>query len=61
MAQGSGAAMSCGVGRRRSVDLVLLWLWYRPAAAGPIRPLDWELAYATGVALKTKKKKGDKG
>ena len=33
----------------------LLWLWYRPAAAALIRPLAWELPYATGVALKGKK------
>ena len=24
---GSGVAASCGVGRRRGSDLVLLWLW----------------------------------
>ena len=36
-------------------DLVLLWLWCRPAAKAQIRPLAWELAYATGVALKRKK------
>ena len=23
-------------------DRVLLWLWHRPAAVGPIRPLAWE-------------------
>ena len=32
-------------------DLALLWLWHRPAATGLIRPLAWELPYATGVAL----------
>ena len=48
----SGIAMSCGVGRRRGSDLVLLWLWRRPAAAPPIRPLAWELPRGTGVALK---------
>jgi len=45
---------------------VLLWLWCRPAAAAPIRPLAWEFPYATGMALskrhvaekKKKKKKG---
>ena len=31
----------------------LLWLWHRPAAAAPIRPLTWELLYTTGAALKT--------
>lgn len=30
---------------------------YRPAAAALIQPLAWELPYATGVALKRKKKK----
>ena len=32
-------------------DLVLLWLWYRPAAVAVIRPLAWE------PPLKKKKKK----
>ena len=36
-------------------DLVLLWLWCRPADAAPIGPLAWETPYATGVALKSKK------
>ena len=49
--------MSCGIGQRLSSDLALLWLWCRPAAATPIGPLAWELAYAEGVALKSKKKK----
>ena len=49
--------MSCGVGRRRSSDLVWLWLWHRPAAVALIRPPAWELPYAGGVALKGKKKK----
>ena len=30
---------SCGVGRRCGLDLVLLWLWHRPAATAPIRTL----------------------
>ena len=37
-------------------DLALLWLWGRLAAAAPIRQLAWELLYAMGVALKSKKK-----
>ena len=41
--------MSCGVGCRYGLDLVLLWLWYRPAAI--------VLNYAMGVALKRQKKK----
>ena len=39
----------------------LLWLWHRPAATDPIRPLAWEPPYVEGAALekakKTKKKK----
>ena len=48
--------MSCGVGRSHSLDLMLLWLWYRLAAVAVIRPLAWELPYAVGAALKRKKK-----
>ena len=33
-----------------------LWLWHRPAAADPIRPLAWELPYAMGAALKKEKR-----
>ena len=47
-------AMSCGVGCRCSSDPELLWLW--PAAIAPIQPLAWELRYATGAAIKKKKK-----
>ena len=39
--------MSCGL------DLALLWLWCRPAAAALIRSLAWELLYALDAALKT--------
>ena len=42
---------------RHSSDPTLLWLWCRSAATAPIRPLDWEPPYASGVALKDKKKK----
>ena len=49
--------MSSGVGHRHSLDMALLWLWGRPAATAMIRPLAQELPYATGVALKRKKKK----
>ena len=31
---------------------MLLWLWHSPAAAALLQPLDWELSYATGAALK---------
>ena len=40
---GSGVAMSYSVGHRSSSDLALLQLWYRPAAAAPIKSLAWEL------------------
>ena len=49
--------MSCGVGRRRSSDLALLWLWYRPAAVAPVGPLAWEPPYVAGAALKRQKDK----
>ena len=52
--------MSCGVGRRGSSDLALLWLWRKLAAIAPIGPLAWEPPNATGVALKKKKKKRKK-
>ena len=48
--------MSCGVGRRHGLDLMLLWLWCRPGAVAPTRSLAWEPLYAMGVALKSKKK-----
>ena len=52
----SRVALSCAVGHRRGSDLVLLWLWRRPAAVAPIRPLAWESPYAVGAGLKKKKK-----
>ena len=48
--------MSCGVGRRRGSDPVLLGLWHRPAAAALIRSLAGELPYAAGAALERKNK-----
>ena len=48
----ASVAMSCGVGHRCGSDSELLWLWYRPAAVAPIRPLAWELLYAKDAALK---------
>ena len=51
-----GIAVSCGVGWGCCSDLVLLWLWYRPAAAASIPPLAWELPYAARAALKDKNK-----
>ena len=50
--------MSCGVGRRRSWDLVLLWLWHRPAAIAPIQTLAWEPPYAASVAPKKERERG---
>ena len=58
--------MTCGVGCGRGWDLVLLWLWRRPAAVAPIRPLAWEPLYAVRAAQemakrqKKKKKKKQK-
>ena len=43
-----------------SLDLVLLWLWCRPAAIAPIRALAWEPPNATDVALKSQKKNTSK-
>ena len=44
--------VSCGVGHRLGLDLVLLWLWQRLAAAALIQFLAWESPYAVGAALK---------
>ena len=52
--------MSCGVGHGCSLDLALLWLWCRLAAAAQIRPLAWKLPYAMGVELKRQKTKTNK-
>ena len=48
--------MSCGIDCRHGLDPVLLWVWYRPEAVALIQPLAQELSYATGAALKRKKK-----
>ena len=48
--------MSYGVRHRRSLDPALLWLWHRLATTAQIGPLAWEPPYATGAALKRKKK-----
>ena len=60
MGQGSGVAVSCGIGRRRGSDPTLLWVWCKPAAVAWIRLLAWEHPYAMGAALKAKKKKKKK-
>ena len=48
--------MSFGVGRRHGSDLVLLWLWHRPGATTPIRPLAWEPPYAARAAQEMAKR-----
>ena len=48
--------ISCDVGQRCGLDLVLLWLWCRPVAVALIQLLAQELPYATDVAMKKKKK-----
>ena len=61
--QGSGTAMSCGVGCKCGSDPPLLGLWCRPAAVAPIRPLAWELAchrYGPKKQNKTKQNKKTK-
>ena len=52
--------MSCGVGCRYGLELVLLRLWHRPATIALIQPLAWELPYAVGLALKKRKRKKEK-
>ena len=50
--------MSCGVGCRRRLDLVFLWLWCRLAAIALIQPLGQGLLpYAFYGPKKTEKKK----
>ena len=45
------------LGRRLGSNLALLWLWRRPAATAPIRPLAWEPPHAAGAAQEMAKKK----
>ena len=47
--------MSCGIGCRRGSDPALLC--HRLTAVAPIRPLAWELPYASGATLKEQKQK----
>ena len=44
----------------RGSDPALLWLWCRPVATAPTRPLAWEPPYAAGVTLKGQKDKKKK-
>ena len=50
-------SVSCGVSRRLSLGLELLWLWPRPVATAPIQLLAWQPPYAAGTVLKRQKKK----
>ena len=52
--------MSCGVGCRRASDPSLLWLWRRPVARAPTRPLAWEPPCATGAAQEMAKRQKKK-
>ena len=52
MGRGSGIAVTCGVGHRRSSEPVA-----RLVATVSTGPLAWEPPYAVGVALKDKKTK----
>ena len=36
--KGSGVALSCGIGHRRSSDLALPWLWCRPRGGSSDSP-----------------------
>ena len=51
---GSGDALSCA-GHRLGLDPK--WLWHRPMATAPIRPLAWESPYAAVAAQEMAKKK----
>ena len=56
MGEGSGVAVSCGVGHRHGSDPMWRRLWCRLEAVALIQPLVWELPHAVGMALKKKKK-----
>ena len=56
----SGVAVSCGVGCRRGLDPMLLWLWHRPVATALIRPLAWEPPYAVEAAQEMAKRQKEK-
>ena len=52
--------MNCGIGRRHGLDPLLLWLWCRPVATAPIRPLAWEPPYAKAAAQEMAKRQKKK-
>ena len=60
LSEGSGIAVSCGVGCRRSSDPMLLWLRCRPVATALIGPLAWEPPYAAEAALEKAKRQKQK-
>ena len=45
-----------GAGHRLGSDPALLWLWGRLAGTALIQLLAWELPYASGAALKAKRR-----
>ena len=47
--------MSCGVGRKHSLDPELLWLCCRPVVIATIGPLAWEPPDAMSAVLKRQK------
>lgn len=49
--------MSWGVGQKCTLDPALLGLWHRLVATALIRPLAWQLSYATVMALSKRQKK----
>ena len=53
----SGVAVNCGIGHRRSLDPVLLWLWHRLVTTALTGLLAWEPPYTAGAALKRQKDK----
>ena len=46
--------------RSNSTLPMLLWLWPRPVAMAPIRPLAWEPPFATGAAQEIAKRQKKK-
>ena len=52
---GFSVVVSCGVGHRRGLDIVLMWLWCRLAAVALNGRLAWEPF--SGAALKKKQQK----
>ena len=54
-------AVSCGVGHRRGLAPVLLWLWYRPAATDVLTPsLGTSICHGCGLKKQAGRKEGRK-